>query len=251
MSQSRVKHELDYALLSPRSVVDVEDEDGLHDTIHRPKQSARPSFWLVVIIISFVEIAHVLLYACWHFVFTPFISLPGPMDLPSAYNISQTFTANVSDLSLVHSSPDTDSYWSSITKGANNGLVSLPTRFAYSHNLELSGLNTTAGESVFQVDAFHQLHCLARIREMIISYPSLLKLNPNLGEKDRYYQHTLHCVDYLRQTIMCNADLTLVSTGQDLEFDHSPPRQCRDWDAVVGWVEAWKWIPNEIAGNKY
>ena len=247
MSTSRTKGESNYALLSPGGITDGGEDEQFDESMPSHAKSARPSFWLVVIIICFVEIAHVLLYACWHFVSIPIFSLPGPTDLPSAYNITQTFTANTSDLSLVHSSLDTDAYWSSITKGANNGLVSLPSTFARSQNLELSGLNTTIGESVFQVDAFHQLHCVARIREMIISYPSLMKLNPNLGEQDRYYRHTLHCVDYLRQTVMCNADLTLVSTGQDLEFDHSPARQCRDWDAIVGWVDRWKWRPDESA----
>ena len=243
MSGSGARGEGAYTLLPPKHTSDGGYEEDFHEAVSRPAESARPTFWLVVIIICFVEIAHILLYACWHFLLTPF-SLSGATDIPSAYNITQTFTANVSDLSLVRSSPDVDAYWSSITKGANNGLVSLPSAVAYAQNLELSNLSTTAGESVFQVDAFHQLHCVARVREMIISYPSLLKLNPDLGEQDRYYQHTLHCVDYLRQAVMCNLDLTLVSTGHDLEFDHSPPRQCRDWDAVVGWVDRWKWVPD-------
>ncbi|KAI9661226.1 MAG: hypothetical protein M1821_009553 [Bathelium mastoideum] len=243
------KSENAYALL-PRGHASDGDEEDFPASIRKPITPIRSSFWLVVMIISFVEIAHVLLYACWHFVFNPLYSNSTSADPPSAYNITQTFTANVSDLSLVRSNPDAEAYWHSITKGANNGLVSIPSTYARAHNLELSGLNTTAGESVFQIDAFHQLHCVARIREMILSYPSLLKLNPDLGEHDRYYRHTLHCVDYLRQSIMCNADLTMVSTGQDLEFDHSPPRQCRDWDAIVGWIGTHKWIPDGLTGDE-
>ena len=250
MAGSRTKDESDCALLLPEQKFEQDFEDDPHQPIPRPSKSMQSSFWLVIIIIFFVEIAHVLLYACWHFLSDPFFSFTSSINLPSAYNISQTFTANVSDLSLVHSTPDANAYWSSITKGANNGLVSLPSAYAGSHGLEFSGVNTSAGESVFQVDAFHQLHCVARIREMIISYPSLLRLNPNLGEQDRYYRHTLHCVDYLRQSVMCNADLTLVSTGQDLEFDNSPPRQCRDWDAVVNWVDRWKWMPDGATGGE-
>lgn len=40
---------------------------------------------------------------------------------------------------------------------------------------------------------------------------------------------------------MCNADATLVSTGKDLEFDHSPARQCRDFDALSAWVMSRPW----------
>ncbi|KAI9704619.1 MAG: hypothetical protein M1820_005532 [Bogoriella megaspora] len=205
---------------------------------------ARPSVSLIVIIIFFVEIANVVFYASWHFILAPWTTRTEPEGLPLSYNATRIFTANISDLSLVHASPEADSYWSSITKGANNGLVSLPMDITLTQGLEHSGLNTTPGQGVFQIDAFHQLHCVARVREMLLSFPSLLKLNPNLSEQDRYYAHTLHCVDYLRQSVMCNADLTLVSTGKDLEFDHGPPRQCRDWDAVVEWVDRWKWIPD-------
>lgn len=40
---------------------------------------------------------------------------------------------------------------------------------------------------------------------------------------------------------MCTGDLTLVSTGVDLEFDHSPPRMCRDFGAVGKWVKERMW----------
>lgn len=35
---------------------------------------------------------------------------------------------------------------------------------------------------------------------------------------------------------MCQADMTLVSTKDDLEFDVAPPRKCRDFGAVRRWV---------------
>lgn len=80
-----------------------------------------------------------------------------------------------------------------------------------------------------------------RIRQNIISAKYLYQLNPNRTEDDPYSKHTLHCIDYLRQAIVCAGDMTLVNTGEDLEFDHGPPRMCRDFDAVKEWVERNAW----------
>jgi hypothetical protein len=47
---------------------------------------------------------------------------------------------------------------------------------------------------------------------------------------------------------MCNVDMTLVSTGKDLEFDHSPPRQCRDFEAASAWVMGRFWDYEKFTG---
>jgi hypothetical protein len=47
---------------------------------------------------------------------------------------------------------------------------------------------------------------------------------------------------------MCNGDMTLVSTGKDLEFDHSPPRQCRDFGAMSSWVLRRFWDYEKFTG---
>ena len=55
--------------------------------------------------------------------------------------------------------------------------------------------------------------------------------------------HVRHCFDYLRQTLMCNADTNLEvidwqiggSTGWGFE------RHCRDYDNIVDWAERWRY----------
>jgi hypothetical protein len=162
-------------------------------------------------------------------------------DRPLDFNTTKTFTINKTDLSLVHSGQPGDSFWKNLTFDRNNGLVSLPLTYVQAQNLTPSGLPSEPGHSVFQVDVFHQLHCLERIRSDLLSAPFLYRLNPNRTEYDEYSQHILHCVDYLRQAVMCTADMTLVSTNHDLEFDRSPARQCRDFEAVTGWVMKWRY----------
>jgi hypothetical protein len=54
--------------------------------------------------------------------------------------------------------------------------------------------------------------------------------------------HLNHCWDYLRQTIMCNADVTLEwhkyneEVGTGWGYQH----QCKDWEAIVSWTERYR-----------
>lgn len=163
------------------------------------------------------------------------------LKMPHHHNITQTFTVNKSDLHLALNTDQANFYWLNITRDMRNGLISLPLALTKPLGLQGSGQKTAPGESVFQVDMFHQLHCLERIRSDLISAKWLYQLNPNRTDEDPSSRHTLHCVDYLRQAVMCTGDLTLVATGDDLEFDHSPPRKCRDFDALGGWVKSRMW----------
>lgn len=80
--------------------------------------------------------------------------------MPLLYNTSRTFTVNKEDLALVRNTKFANEYWKNITAGNNNGLVSMPIAWAEAHNLKSSDQKTAPGQSVFQVDLFHQLHCL-------------------------------------------------------------------------------------------
>ena len=52
-------------------------------------------------------------------------------------------------------------------------------------------------------------------------------------------KHIFHCMDYLRQAILCNADLTL-EWRSDVDPKHidgyGPPHRCRKWDDVQKWL---------------
>lgn len=53
--------------------------------------------------------------------------------------------------------------------------------------------------------------------------------------------HVLHCIDYIRQGIICHADLTLVDTSEDHSSIGSTARKCRDFSAVERWVRQYAW----------
>ncbi|KAG2157925.1 uncharacterized protein EDB93DRAFT_734307 [Suillus bovinus] len=79
---------------------------------------------------------------------------------------------------------------------------------------------------LFGVSMFHQLHCLQMIRLALIDGPN---------------DHSGHCLNFLRQAILCNSDTTLdpvytngsISGSDGLGVTHI----CRDWSQVYAYIE--------------
>jgi hypothetical protein len=54
--------------------------------------------------------------------------------------------------------------------------------------------------------------------------------------------HTLHCVDWIREQVMCHSDISLRATDDFITFgDLSHGHQCRDHDALVHWIAKYQW----------
>lgn len=64
------------------------------------------------------------------------------------------------------------------------------------------------------------------------------------------FQHILHCVDWIRQSLMCNADLTLDPTGNFLGFGNENTHQCRDFGALFDWTYQNRWTELELTLRK-
>lgn len=54
-----------------------------------------------------------------------------------------------------------------------------------------------------------------------------------------HHRHSRHCVDYLRQSLMCAADLTLEPIDPELGgvTGWGVKRTCRDWAKLKSWAE--------------
>ena len=71
------------------------------------------------------------------------------------------------------------------------------------------------------------------------------------GTKHKSHNHPGrpdHCLDYLRQLVMCNLDLTYESARVDLDGKRrvadgwGTVHQCKDWSAINEWMlENWDW----------
>ncbi|KAF6842216.1 hypothetical protein CMUS01_03281 [Colletotrichum musicola] len=87
---------------------------------------------------------------------------------------------------------------------------------------------------VVQTSVSHQLHCLKRLRELIWASEK------GLAEHWQY-GHGSHCIDYLRQALMCHGDLTPIYMMWSEEHGtfmgvQENVMQCRSWEAIIEWT---------------
>lgn len=86
------------------------------------------------------------------------------------------------------------------------------------------------GKRMFAVSMYHEMHCLFEIHQEISFHRG-----PN--------PHVQHCLNYIRQNILCTADLTLeplehISNGFGVNVSAGGfSRECRDWSAARIYIE--------------
>lgn len=132
-------------------------------------------------------------------------------------------------------SSEADAEWESIYPGGQLGFVHL-------------GPN----KRFFSLSLYHQIHCLVSLRSAILDRSHHGEQHEEQRARaKRDVEHSAHCLNYLRQTIMCNADLTLEpeieegsqNVGEGLAAVHV----CRDWSKVHAfaqrnWEEWQQWM---------
>lgn len=87
----------------------------------------------------------------------------------------------------------------------------------------------------------HQIHCLHYVWQdhHAESFP-VTKANKE-GAPDMYERHYEHCIDYIRQTLMCNFDPGIIPYYWVRQHDQPTPdgntrHKCVDWDALQDWL---------------
>jgi len=128
-----------------------------------------------------------------------------------------------------------DQFWKSVTD--STGLVALDNRWTERMDLPPTVPHPHDPKlKLYQINSFHSLHCLYRIRNRLLSEIPL-EVWP------RNDIHTMHCIDHIREDLMCNADLSLRGSTNYVSFDTttSAGDQCRDLDAVQRWAFQHRW----------
>lgn len=83
---------------------------------------------------------------------------------------------------------------------------------------------------------FHQMRCLDIIRDVVVDY--YLDSSPNARPGKRKLVH--HCMNYLRQTVMCRGDLhieTVRAPSGPTVTVSAVTHSCKDWTAVYDAAE--------------
>ncbi|KAK7955146.1 hypothetical protein PG988_015840 [Apiospora saccharicola] len=97
----------------------------------------------------------------------------------------------------------------------------------------------TGGGYLASIGVYHELHCVRQLWFYVYKD----RYYPNLSEKDeRYLQiHLDHCIESLRETIMCSGNTALISFFWDNPKASQPAAQsnarskCASWDSIERW----------------
>ncbi|KAG2349828.1 hypothetical protein BDR05DRAFT_994816 [Suillus weaverae] len=92
------------------------------------------------------------------------------------------------------------------------------------------------------VEVIHQLHCINMVRQSTWGDHYIVDDPDFVRSPDGWRIHLDHCVEILRQVIMCRSDVTMVTydwvEGLDDPYPNfNVPHQCRDLEKILDWVE--------------
>ncbi|KAK9771972.1 hypothetical protein AB5N19_06973 [Seiridium cardinale] len=196
------------------------------------------TIWLfVLILLVFPLIVAISLYDALDPVLAFFgkgTTTPGSVGkkLPNTGTRQMKFSEHDDYMSLSH---DFDSLWADLLP-PNGGFILRPDK---------NGVNRKHGISMF-----HQLHCLGMMRDAVQDMTERLtaaeKPGPHGHAEKRgshglhdplaHDDHWLHCFDYLRQAILCNADATIEPPSITFQgngiIDGMIQRECKDWNTL-------------------
>ncbi|PLB48380.1 hypothetical protein P170DRAFT_427466 [Aspergillus steynii IBT 23096] len=97
------------------------------------------------------------------------------------------------------------------------------------------------GDYAIALDVFHQLHCLNMIRLKLWAGESPAYINHTLDAEMTEMNHIDHCLDSVRQSVMCHSDIAPITWTWDdssgsakgvLTNHHT----CRDFEAIRTWA---------------
>ncbi|KAI0448079.1 hypothetical protein F4803DRAFT_558339 [Xylaria telfairii] len=105
--------------------------------------------------------------------------------------------------------------------------------------------------SLVWMDVSHQLHCVKYLRQWIYRDHYHPEVGPE--ETPHWLLHTDHCLDLIRQALMCRADTSLMTfrwaagSREPMLKLESPEHVCVDWEDLMQKVESRRVSDTEMA----
>lgn len=235
------------------SLVDgADDEDAklLHSGAEtRPHSKSRflhVSLWLIHGVLIFITLLFFMLWA-WApssrddiFLYSPaneaieskgIVRLNGSWDRQSVYRGSP--------------SPDLEVAWDRVSLDAR--LMDMTLEQLLKTGEEPAPSMTTytqeyGGNYMATIEVIHQLHCINMVRQSSWGDHYTANDPDFLNSPGAWRIHLDHCIEILRQVIMCRSDVTMVTynwvEGLDNPYPNfNVPHQCRDFEKILDWVE--------------
>ncbi|MCJ1261131.1 hypothetical protein MMC22_000995 [Lobaria immixta] len=126
---------------------------------------------------------------------------------------------------------EADLLWERIS--IDNGTVALSDSYVESMGLPTSQrFPWDQNKGLYLLNGFHGMHCLKTIRQAVLEF------DRGLNQSEPTH-HILHCLDSLRQDLLCYADDTPRYTGFQPSGRSGTGqfRQCRNWSRLEAWAQ--------------
>ncbi|KAF7324953.1 hypothetical protein MKEN_00537700 [Mycena kentingensis (nom. inval.)] len=156
------------------------------------------------------------------------------------YNVG--FTGDLSPFQIA-SSPKLDQMWSDLY---NFGISRIPKEQAALLPNKTHAIPGDPGYYIAELDVFHNLHCLNKVRMALDPdyYPDWrISTTGNWIETQKNAtEHVNHCIDWIRQSIMCSSDTSVV-VWQWKEWANTSLVQgnvahtCRKFEKIQDWAK--------------
>jgi hypothetical protein len=98
-------------------------------------------------------------------------------------------------------------------------------------------------QPLYSIAVFHEMHCLMHMADYIDELVMQIR-NKDFTLNEGQIGHNDHCVNYLRNAIMCCGDTTLEGQSQAEMFKDVPGTDgtgavhvCRNYDEISAWAE--------------
>lgn len=116
---------------------------------------------------------------------------------------------------------------------ADNGIITLPKTYAAEHGLQRgSEFPWDSSKDIYLLNGYHGIHCLSQL------YLTLKEYRDDLPQSHTF-EHSTHCLDWLRNDVMCRADDTpLYTTNSRIPANGiGQVRKCKDWSKLESWAK--------------
>lgn len=137
--------------------------------------------------------------------------------------------------------PEMDEAWHELLSGT---LMRFSTsEMALADAITNNTLTHKDGGYVAGLGVSHNLHCIKRLKQYMHQdyfYPNLTSASDE--EKQELEEHAEHCLEALRLSLLCNADLSIYTLGWTNHSAIRPavhipnPNVCVDWEGLHGWM---------------
>ncbi|KAF7359820.1 hypothetical protein MVEN_00707300 [Mycena venus] len=156
------------------------------------------------------------------------------------YNVG--FSSDFSPFQIP-SSPELDKMWSDLY---NFGISRITKEEAAKLPNKTHAIPGDDGYYIAELDVFHNLHCLNKVRMALDPdyYPDwrISTTNNWIPSQKNATQHVSHCVDWIRQSIMCNSDTSVIVWQWEDYLNASVVKgnvahTCRKFDKLQTWAK--------------